>query len=1303
MIRPLRIAAGVIVLAAVVTSIESIVASQLRSRLTPLLEEALGIPVTLATIRLDLIELSARSQVLQLGTDSSITLRADDLFVDLNWTALLQGVIQFDRLEAETLAISPAGWPTSATESADPGPTDFSNFAPWLPHSLQVGSLHINTDSDNRLVFSAINGSRRGQRLELEWESGNGLTGTQGFIAIASLPDLLALQQLEARLRLQHNDDTLPDSDLSVMIGPAADAAYELDAKGVLAGMAVTLQSTGEHAWRIPQRSSTSLDVLAPIRLGTLLGNLAAVRESVVANAASRPEARFPKLSLPVHEASVLAADVKLKDKQVFHDFALTMNSDGNGAVTGGVTLDGPFAALIAEVQLNTATSQWRFTADASLTAHTPETGILQRYNDTPIVATEGALRLRSAGATTTELINALEGEFRVKGLHRGADETALSLQGKLDSTTSALALSDLHFNAGASQVSGRITYSRAHARHAIAVSLRSPLVDLSILKTDEATTEQSWTEGTVLPSSLPFSDIDADVTIEVEELRGDDLSLTAVALNGTHHVGGGAADLRLTGANGGTAALELGYVRDNSSDLDVNVQVQTEGFDAGATLGWQDVPFAARADISLLAAARGRDTSALLDSLHGSLDVVVDARRDKNWSREGRSDEQFVLSSQWKALGHETRLAGAELTELRLDSEHHQLSGTASVAADRSPVFIADIEADQIDIDRIQGWFSSADGHVKAVASSKPSQPTAPAEKASLRDSDLLYRLRSLPTAAVSVDVKRLQLQGFTFSPASVEASAVNDQLQVESLKFANGNARVQAQLALNWQGPEADLSVSATVDELNLRDYLPTDAPLPVGSLERPLSGKLSLNGAGNSTEDLLGSLTGSVFLDDGDLSAGDEQLDISFERLADGSRIRINRLNLGGTDLEGEIRRTFRTHNRYDIELQGAALDLRPWQAAIAALQTQGTSRSADDSQNPLQQTARFAGGLFSFAGAIVGRPPVDGASAKLMDTSPIDVRPLRNNNFSLDASFSQAFTSGLQARELTLKARSGAGRLQLESMANELNGGPVQLSAQFNANTNPYQMAFRLDSRGVHRDPEMVFFPLSTDLRYTSEGNTEAELARNLQGVGYIELGEGRINLEALSFVSADVATSALRTLIPGAEATKTELKCGVTLLQASNGHVYTPYGYIVRTGTANLLGGLDVDMAKETVSLRFQSRSRDGVGISLGNAFSGTVEVAGPLSDPQIVPNTPGLIFRGWAAFATAGLSVIGESMFNRLLASSNPCRSVRKEIKENFCGAGLPLGKSPLACRPENDPADSAPLNPTVIKPIPIT
>ena len=221
---------------------------------------------------------------------------------------------------------------------------------------------------------------------------------------------------------------------------------------------------------------------------------------------------------------------------------------------------------------------------------------------------------------------------------------------------------------------------------------------------------------------------------------------------------------------------------------------------------------------------------------------------------------------------------------------------------------------------------------------------------------------------------------------------------------------------------------------------------------------------------------------------------------------------------------------------------------------------------------------------------------------------------------------------------------------------------------------------LTVRDIHRRADQSGFPRSGFLALSSRGRSQAELAANLNGVAYAELGRGPMDYGSLTFLSADMGTRMFRALIPGAETRTPEMRCGVTLGKFTDGIGITPYGYAARTQSANLMGEMEVDLRKERLNIRFQSRSREGVGISISNAFSNTVTIQGPLTEPEIVPNTRGMLVRGWAAFLTAGISMLGESMFNRVLASANPCDEIRNEIRKELCPVDPILATSPLVC-----------------------
>jgi hypothetical protein len=166
------------------------------------------------------------------------------------------------------------------------------------------------------------------------------------------------------------------------------------------------------------------------------------------------------------------------------------------------------------------------------------------------------------------------------------------------------------------------------------------------------------------------------------------------------------------------------------------------------------------------------------------------------------------------------------------------------------------------------------------------------------------------------------------------------------------------------------------------------------------------------------------------------------------------------------------------------------------------------------------------------------------------------------------------------------------------------------------------------------------------------------------------------------LSAGLASTVFSTLIPGIEKHEPKMECGVTLAIFKDGEGITPYGYAARTNSANLRGRIEVDLKKERIKMAFESRSREGLGISLGNVFSNTVRIKGPLTDPEVVPDAGSILWRGAAAYMTLGLSVLGENALKRALASSNPCDEIQKHITKDICDTQQPAASSPLVCPP---------------------
>jgi hypothetical protein len=102
------------------------------------------------------------------------------------------------------------------------------------------------------------------------------------------------------------------------------------------------------------------------------------------------------------------------------------------------------------------------------------------------------------------------------------------------------------------------------------------------------------------------------------------------------------------------------------------------------------------------------------------------------------------------------------------------------------------------------------------------------------------------------------------------------------------------------------------------------------------------------------------------------------------------------------------------------------------------------------------------------------------------------------------------------------------------------------------------------------------------------------------------------------------------------------------------------GIAVETAKVNVVGAGTVNLRDEQLDLAVTPRARDGLGLSLSTPLAGMTRVRGTLAEPALSLDELGTARAAasvGAAVATAGLSLVGEALFDRLTGDSSPCRT----------------------------------------------
>ena len=235
--------------------------------------------------------------------------------------------------------------------------------------------------------------------------------------------------------------------------------------------------------------------------------------------------------------------------------------------------------------------------------------------------------------------------------------------------------------------------------------------------------------------------------------------------------------------------------------------------------------------------------------------------------------------------------------------------------------------------------------------------------------------------------------------------------------------------------------------------------------------------------------------------------------------------------------------------------------------------------------------------------------------------------------------------------TPKGGSSSSSLQLKS-----SGGQASLSAVVMAR----DLRINFASGDVEDFRDIP--PTSITIGVKSSGISPRALAANSNGNILVTMGPGKINAELIQRASGDILAQLFSALNPLAEKDPhTQFECGVIAMEIKDG-LAEMKPLMMQSERLLITAGGTLDLDSEKLNFEFNTKPREGVGLSADMFVTPFVSLGGTLASPGIGLNKKGTLLNAGAAVATGGLSFLWKGLADRAMGALDHCKETMPEF-----------------------------------------
>ncbi len=292
-----------------------------------------------------------------------------------------------------------------------------------------------------------------------------------------------------------------------------------------------------------------------------------------------------------------------------------------------------------------------------------------------------------------------------------------------------------------------------------------------------------------------------------------------------------------------------------------------------------------------------------------------------------------------------------------------------------------------------------------------------------------------------------------------------------------------------------------------------------------------------------------------------------------------------------------------------------------------------------------------------------PADDGEDSRyVFEEEPFPMDALRGFKADVDVTIDRVQMQTSHVEDVKLIATANDGLLALDNSFVGGRGGKydnkVELdasgaSAKLTVNTLAEDLKLGALS-GEDVPPELI--PAS-DLRLdiTGNGSSPRQLAASVNGKVLFTQGPGRVKNELIGKLSGDLIAQIFGALNPFAKEEEfSNWECTIFAIDFESGEGDIS-GFLLQGEKIMIVGGGKIDLNTEKLNIEFNTKPREGVGVSADMFVTPFVAVSGTLAQPGVGLNAKGAILSGGAAVLTGGLSFLYQGLMDRATAGADRC------------------------------------------------